>query len=51
MEDQKILDDLYELSDGKIKLSPGDITLTEQRVFPRRRQVKMNNNNQQKKKY
>ena len=51
MEDQKILDDLCELSGGKIRLSVGDITLTEQRIFPRRRQMKMNNNNQQKKKY
>ena len=50
VEDQKILDDLCELSGGKIKLSAEDLRLTEQRTFiPRRRQ--MNNNNQQKKKY
>ncbi len=49
VEDQKILDDLCELSGGKIKLSAEDFHLTEQRTFtPRRRQV---NNNQQKRKY
>lgn len=51
VEDQKILDDLYELSGGKIKLSAEDLRLTEQRTFiPRRRQMN-NNNNQGKKKY
>lgn len=50
VEDQKILDDLCELSGGKIKLSADDFHLVEQRTFtPRRRQV--NNNNQQKRKY
>lgn len=50
VEDQKILDDLCELSGGKIRLSAEDLRLTEQRTFiPRRRQ--MNNNNQGKKKY
>ena len=50
VEDQKILDDLYELSGGKIRLSAEELHLTEQRTFiPRRRQ--MNNNNQQKRKY
>lgn len=51
VEDQKILDDLCELSEGKIKLSAEDLRLTEQRTFiPRRRQMN-NNNNQGKKKY
>lgn len=51
VEDQKILDDLCELSGGKIKLSTEDLRLTEQRTFiPRRRQMN-NNNNQGKKKY
>lgn len=50
VEDQKILDDLYELSDGKIRLSTEELHLTEQRTFiPRRRQ--MNSSNQQKRKY
>lgn len=50
VEDRKILDDLYELSGGKIRLSAEKMRLTEQRTFvPRRRQ--MNNNNQGKKKY
>lgn len=50
VEDQKILDDLCELSGGKIKLSTDDFHLVEQRTFtPRRRQA--NNNNQQKRKY
>lgn len=51
VEDQKILDDLCELSGGKIKLSAEDLRLTEQRTFiPRHRQMN-NNNNQGKKKY
>lgn len=51
VEDQKVLDDLCELSGGKIKLSAEDLRLTEQRTFiPRRRQMN-NNNNQGKKKY
>lgn len=50
VENQKILDDLYELSQGKIQLSANDIHLVEQRSFiPRRKQ--QTNNNQQKKKY
>lgn len=50
VENQKILDDLYELSHGKIQLSANDIHLVEQRSFiPRRKQ--QTNNNQQKKKY
>ena len=49
VEDQKILDDLCELSDGRIKLSAEEYHLVEQRsIGPRRRQM---NNNQQKKKY
>lgn len=51
VEDQKILDDLYELSGGKIKLSPEELRLVEPRTFiPRRRQMN-NNNNQQRRKY
>lgn len=64
VEDQKILDDLYELSGGKIKLSADEIHLVEQRTFAPRRQMTNNrqnrqagnqqnrqNNNQQKRKY
>lgn len=50
LEDQKILDDLCDLSGGKIQLSAEQFKLLEQRTFvPRRRQ--MNNQNQQKRKY
>ena len=49
VEDQKIFEDLNEMSKGKIELTENDMRLNEQRNFPRRRQ--MNNNNQQKKKY
>lgn len=50
VEDQKIFDDLYEMSDGKIKLSAEEVHLMEQRPQqqPRRKQQ---NNNQQKKKH
>ena len=49
VEDQKILDDLCELSDGKIKLSADNYHLMEQRMLiPRRRQ---GTNNNQKRKY
>ena len=49
VEDQKILDDLCELSGGKIKLSATDYHLVEQRtLIPRRRQGQ---NNNQKRKY
>lgn len=51
MENQKILDDLCELSGGKIRLTTDDIYLSEQRVMPRRRQMNNHNNNQQKKRY
>ena len=52
VEDQKILDDLYELSGGKIRLSPEELHLVEPRTFiPRRRQMNNNNNNQQRRKY
>lgn len=48
VEDQKILDDLCELSDGKIKLSAENYHLVEQRaLIPKRRQT----NNNQKRKY
>ena len=50
VDDQKILDDLCELSGGKIKLSAADYHLVEQRMLiPRRRQGQQNNN--QKRKY
>ena len=50
VEDQKILDDLCELSGGKIKLSPDDLRLIEPRTFiPRRRQMNNNNDNQRRK--
>ena len=49
VEDQKILDDLCDLSGGRIKLSADELHLVEQRTAgPRRRQM---NNNQQRKKY
>lgn len=52
IENQKVLDDLCELSGGKIKLDLSDVHLAEQRFMPRRRQMNNNNNNnQQKKKY
>lgn len=51
MENQKILDDLCELSGGKIRLTTDDIYLSEQRVMPRRRQMNNHNNNQQRKRY
>ena len=51
VEDQKILDELCEYSDGKIKLTPEDLRLTEQRTFiPRRRANNNGNNNFQQRK-
>ena len=50
VEDQKIFDDLYELSGGKIKLTPDDMKLAEQRFVAVRRKA-VSNNNQQKKKF
>ena len=49
VEDTKILEDLYELSDGKIKCSIEDVRFFEQRTFNSRRRPA--NNNQSKKKY
>lgn len=49
VEDTKILEDLYELSDGKIKCSIEDVHFFEQRTFNSRRRPA--NNNQSKKKY
>lgn len=52
VEDQKILDDLYELSGGKIRVLPEELRLVEPRTFiPRRRQMNNNSNNQQRRKY
>ncbi len=51
IENQKVLDDLYELSGGKIRLDLSDVRLAEQRFMPRRRQMNNNNHNQQKRKY
>ena len=51
IENQKVLDDLCELSGGKIKLSLNDVRLAEQRFMPRRQMNNKNNNNQQKKKH
>lgn len=50
VEETKILEDIHELSEGKIKLEPGDVRFFEQRTFNnnRRRQT---NNNQQKRKF
>lgn len=50
VEDQKIFDDLYELSGGKIKLTPDDMKLAEQRFVAVHRKA-VSNNNQQKKKF
>lgn len=48
VDNQKILDDLCELSDGKIRLTEQDIQISEQRtLMPRRRQ---NNNQPQRRK-
>lgn len=50
VEDQKILDDLCELSGGKIKLSAENYHLVEQRILiPRRRQGQQNNNQKRNK--
>lgn len=51
VDDQKILDDLRDLSNGAITLSVDDFHLSEQRTFVPRRRPANNNNNQQKKKY
>ncbi len=44
VEDQKIIDDLIELSDGKIRPTTQDVHVNEPRIFPHRRP--MNNNRQ-----
>lgn len=46
VDNQRIVDDLCELSDGKIKLTVDDVKLSEHRVFTQRR--RQANNNQQK---
>ena len=48
VEDQKILDDLFELSNGKIKVTLDEIHLVDYRANTQRR--KQTNNNQKKKK-
>lgn len=51
VDNQRIIDDLCELSDGKIKITVDDVKMFEHRVFTqRRRQTNNNNNNQQKRK-
>lgn len=50
VENQKILDDLYELSGGRLRVSPDEVRLSEPRVFiPRKRQ--MNGGGQRRKFY
>lgn len=48
VEDQKILDDLCELSDGKIKLSAENYHLMDARVLTQRRRPGQQNNNQKR---
>ena len=44
VENRKILDDLYELSDGRLRLSPDDVRLGEPRpFFPRKRAANADN--------
>ena len=50
VEDQKILDDLFELSNGKIKVTLDEIHLVDYRANTQRRK-QTNNNQPQKKKY
>jgi len=49
VDNQRIVDDLCELSDGRIKISVDDVKMFEHRVFTQRRR-QTNNNNQQKRK-
>ena len=49
VDNQRIVDDLCELSDGKIKITVDDVKLAEHRTFTQRRR-QANNNNQQKRK-
>ena len=48
VDNQRIIDDLCELSDGKIKITVDDVKFFEQRTFTQRR--RQANNNQQKRK-
>lgn len=50
VDNQRIVDDLCELSDGRIKISVDDVKMFEHRVFAQRRRQTNNNNNQQKRK-
>ncbi len=49
VEEAKILEDIYELSDGKIKLEPGSVHFFEQRAFNNNRRRQANNNSQKRK--
>lgn len=49
VDNQRIIDDLCELSDGRIKITVDDVKMFEHRVFTQRRR-QTNNNNQQKRK-
>lgn len=49
VDNQRIVDDLCELSDGKINITVDDVKLAEHRTFTQRRR-QANNNNQQKRK-
>ena len=48
VDNQRIVDDLCELSDGRIKITVDDVKMFEHRVFTQRR--RQTNNNQQKRK-
>ena len=50
VDNQRIIDDLCELSDGRIKITVDDVKMFEHRVFTQRRRQTNNNNNQQKRK-
>ncbi len=50
VDNQRIIDDLCELSDGKIKITVDDVKMVDHRVFTQRRRQTNNNNQQQKRK-
>lgn len=50
VDNQRIIDDLCELSDGRIKITVDDVKMVDHKVFTQRRRQINNNNNQQKRK-
>ena len=50
VDNQRIIDDLCELSDGRIKITVDDVKMVDHKVFTQRRRQTNNNNNQQKRK-